>query len=115
MKRTFTAKYSWRGPFLLKTYPAMKYPDEVAIPHLTNIYTMYQLQIVREFDRINESPISKTILLTWEALVPVILELAANENCTSIDNMLDGVDHFSEGKYAHVNILLHLAMTVFTD
>lgn len=61
--------------------------------------TMYLLQIVHEFDRINESPISKTILQTWEALVPVVLELAANENCTSIDNMLDGVDHFSEYIY----------------
>ena len=118
MKRTFSFRRQMllEKPIsvqeLMSTYPAVKNPDEVHVaykilfPHVTSIYTMYQLQLVREFDRINESPMNKTIMQTWEALVPIILELAANENSTSIDNMLDGVDHFSEGKYAHVNIFI---------
>ena len=43
---------------------------------------------------------SKSILQTWETLVPTILELAANESCSAINNMIEGADHFSEGRYA---------------
>lgn len=42
---------------------------------------------------------SKTILESWEALVPMFIELAQSESCAAMVNMIDGADDFSEGIY----------------
>lgn len=63
-------------------------------------------QIIREFDRVNDTPLSKTIQETWEALVPIIIKLAQAESCGAIITMIDGADDFTEGILVRV-VTLH--------
>ena len=65
-------------------------------------------QIIREFDRVNEAPVSETIQETWQPLVSIIIDLAKNETSAVIMTMIDGADTFSQGMFASfIKILLY--------
>ena len=55
------------------------------------------MQLIREFDRIHEGTESKTIIESWENLIPIIYDLAQKETSAVIVNMINGADDFSEG------------------
>lgn len=55
----------------------------------------------------NETPVSKTIQEMWQALVPIIIDLAQNEGGAAIVTMIDRADNFSEGI---IILSLHLSV-----
>lgn len=65
------------------------------------LHLLFKFQIIREFDRVNETPVTKIIQVTWQALVPIIIDLAKNESCAAIMTMIDGADDFPEGMFVY--------------
>ena len=58
----------------------------------------------------NETPVSKKIQETWQALVPIIIDLAQIESCAAIMTMIDGAD---EGMFAFSIVVIVPQSTCF--
>ena len=60
------------------------------------------MQVIREFDRIQEAKDGNSILELWRGLIPIIYKIAEKENKAAINNLLVGADEFSEGMLVYM-------------